>query len=132
MPLNFPSSPTQGQIYTSDNRTWIYSLGSWRSYNLTLNNVVDDSNTTRVFSLCDLNRYIRFTSTTPVTASVSADSTVSWPNGSEIYIRRANTGTVSLSAASSVSILNSAAAIDVPLYGVFSIKKITTDTWDLI
>jgi hypothetical protein len=35
MPLNFPDNPTDGQIFTADNRRWIYSLStnSWSSSN---------------------------------------------------------------------------------------------------
>jgi len=33
MPIDFPSNPTEGQILTSNTKSWVYSSGAWKAYN---------------------------------------------------------------------------------------------------
>jgi hypothetical protein len=33
MPINFPSNPTEGQILTTNTKSWVYSSGAWKAYN---------------------------------------------------------------------------------------------------
>lgn len=33
MPIDFPSNPTEGQILTSNTKSWVYTSGAWKAYN---------------------------------------------------------------------------------------------------
>jgi len=33
MPIDFPSNPTEGQILTSNTKSWVYTSGAWKTYN---------------------------------------------------------------------------------------------------
>jgi len=33
MPIDFPSNPTEGQILTTNTKSWVYTSGAWKAYN---------------------------------------------------------------------------------------------------
>lgn len=39
MPINFPSSPTVGQVYTSGSRSWEWSGTAWNAKNMAVGGV---------------------------------------------------------------------------------------------
>jgi len=73
MAINFPTSPTTNQIYTSNSKSWIFTGVGWKGYanNPTLVNptIIDDTTT-------NANRYLIFSSVTSGNASIlNTDST---------------------------------------------------------
>jgi hypothetical protein len=86
----------------------------------------------RVLVLDDASKMIRFSGTVDNNTEVPLNSSVPFPVGTVVYLRRM-TGAVALSVtgASGVTINNNAAA-DVPVGGTCALHKVATDEWDFI
>lgn len=96
------------------------------------NNIVTDSTTARSLSLTDAGKYITFTNSSPITVTIPTNSSVAFPTGTEIYIRRGSSaGIISLSNVG-VTVNGSATASTVATNGNFALKKKSTNEWDLI
>jgi hypothetical protein len=97
---------------------------------LGLETVLDDATTARTLASADAAKYIRFTSASAITITIPTNATDPIPIGSEYFIRRANTGAISLSNAG-VTVNNSDIA-NLATGRVCCLKKVATDTWDYI
>lgn len=81
--------------------------------------------------LADAGKYLTFTSPSPVTVTVPANSDVAFPIGTDIAIEQSDIGQVSVVAATGVTI-NTAYGFNLKTggqYAVASLKKTGTDTW---
>lgn len=81
--------------------------------------------------LADAGKYLTFTSASPATATIPANSDVAFPIGTDIAIEQSDIGQVSIAAATGVTI-NTSYGFNLKTggqYAVVSLKKTGTDTW---
>ena len=95
------------------------------------NTVLTESTSARTLGLTDAGKYIRFTSLSAITVTVPTDAVSDFPIASIVYLRRASTGVISLTADVAVTV-NDNTSTAVPTGGVFALKKISANTWDFI
>jgi len=116
------------QIQYYDGTRWVPHGGT-----VTLNAQTASSNTSYDISLNDIGKTITFDSTFTYTINIPANSEVAFPIGSEIDVFRMNTGSVTFSPNSGVTInsKNSNKSIAARYTGA-SIFKIDTNTWLLV
>ena len=98
----------------------------------TYNNVIVDSSTSRVLSLTDAGKYIRFTSGSNVNVTIPQDSSVGFPIGTCIYCHKSTFGgyldilvvgiTIGTNGDTKVYTKNS----------TITLKKTGADTWDVV
>lgn len=95
--------------------------------------VIVDASTTRVLSLSDAGNYFRFISTLSVSCTVPAQSSVTWAAYTEIHIRRAGVGILTITGAPGVTV-NPPGGGTLTLTAGMSItlKRVASDEWDLI
>ena len=77
--------------------------------------------------LLDVNRVVAMNNTTPATVTVPFNTTVNFPTGSVVNIYRANTGDVTIAAATGVTIRNSGKLYE--QYTEVSLRKRGTNEW---
>lgn len=86
------------------------------------------ANTT--LALTHAGKLLYVNSTSARTITVPTNASVAFPTGTEIEIVRWNTGTVTIAAASGVSLVSTESARTISArYGVVAMKKMATDTW---
>lgn len=91
---------------------------------------ISEGNASRVASLSDIGRYIRFTSATSQTYTIN--TSVVWPEYCEIHGRNAGTGELLIAAASGVTInLPYLGTLRIPTGGTFTLKHVAANEWDL-
>lgn len=91
-------------------------------------------NATGDFSLAlsHLGRVIRYSGVAAISATVPDQSTVAWPDGSLIYLRRnAGAGTITIQG-SGGTIINDNISTSVPAGSMMAIRRVTTNEWDFI
>jgi len=95
--------------------------------------IITEITTARTLALTDTNQYIRCTNVSQTFVTVPPESEVAWTEGAVVYFRRDSTaGAISLTAGSGVTINNGSIAPTISADQNFAIKKIGTNTWDLI
>lgn len=98
----------------------------------TWGNIVTDATTARTIGLSDAGKYIRFTNAGAITLTIPTNAVTAFPVGTEIVVRRhTGAGAITLSNAG-VTVNNSALAPTIAAEGNFALKKVATDTWDVI
>ena len=95
--------------------------------------VVTDSTTSRTVGTADSNTYLRFTSTSAVTVTIPPQSSVTWAADTEIHIRRAAAGNLTLTPGSGVT-LNAPSGGTLVMTNAMSVtlKRVGSDEWDVI
>lgn len=91
MPLDFPSSPSPNQIYSSGGNSWIWSGSGWKTYNASFDSSLS-INGDIIFEGATDDNY----ETTLTTSDPTADRTVTIPNAS---------GTIALVAGSNAQVM---------------------------
>lgn len=95
--------------------------------------LVTDATTTRTLALSDNGSYIRFTSGSATTCTVPLNSSVAFPTGSEIVLFQGGAGQVTIAATGGVTINSKDGNLNLTgQYSSATLKKVSTDTWDLI
>lgn len=84
----------------------------------------------RILALTDAGQYIRRDNAAANTITVPTNATVAFPLGTEIHIRQAGAGKVTIAAQGGVTLLPAAAAIRAQ-HSVLTLKKVAADTWDV-
>ncbi len=74
--------------------------------------IITDATTARTLALTDAGQLINFTSASAVTVTIPAYATVAFPIGTVIALRQGGAGTVTVAAASGVTLNDSAATAD--------------------
>ncbi|WP_443191412.1 pyocin knob domain-containing protein [Pseudomonas indica] len=110
--------------------------GAWQAWVETTEwgaGLVTVSATSKTLTLTDVGTYQRFTNTSASTCTVPTNAGVAYPTGSEIHIRRAAAANLTIAAASGVTInAPSGGTLVLTNNMTVTLKKVATDTWDLI
>lgn len=93
------------------------------------NQIITDTSTTRTLALTDIDKYIRFTSSSPITLTIPSNSSVSFPIGSNISFIVGGTGSVTITG-SGVTINSSVNPITDQNITA-KLVKTGTDEWDV-
>ena len=95
--------------------------------------VITESTTARTLALTGAGAYIRFTSASDSTCTVPPQSSVAWAADTEIHIRRAAAGNLTLTPGSGVT-LNAPSGGTLVMTDRMSVtlKRVGTDVWDVI
>lgn len=123
---------TSGQVLTTNGSgtlSWATDAtgGGGSSYSA----VRTQSGTTYTLVIGDAGDYIQTTSTTAVTITVPAQSSVTWAADTEIYFEQNNTGQITLVGASGVTINSSETLKTAGRYSVIALKRVAENTWTL-
>lgn len=96
--------------------------------------VQNDASTALTFGLTHASTYHRVTAATAATRTVPPQSSVAWPDNTEIQIEQAGAGAVSIVAGSGVTInrLAGTNAVIAGQYGAVALKRVAADVWTLI
>jgi hypothetical protein len=97
-----------------------------------ISDVVTESTTARSLTIDDVYRYIRLTNASPCAITVPANADVAFPINTEIYFRIAAAGIPTITEGSGVTVNNKASVASMATHATFAIKKVATNTWDLI
>jgi collagen type II alpha len=87
--------------------------------------------TTYTLALADAFSYLVANNASAITITVPAQSSVSWPDDTEIIIEQRGAGTVGLTAASGVTLYSSQTLNSAGQYAVVGLKRTASDTWVL-
>lgn len=86
--------------------------------------------------LTDKNKLVTVSSTSNLTVTIPANTSVAFPTGSQVHIARLNTGTVTISGTSGVTVNSTGATETAPTlraqYSTATCIKTNTDTWLVI
>ena len=95
--------------------------------------VVTESTTARTLTLTDAGAYLRHTNASASTVTVAPQASVAWAADTEIHIRRAAAGNLTLTPGSGVT-LNAPSGGTLVMTSAMSVtlKRAASDTWDVI
>jgi hypothetical protein len=116
------TSPTLGGDLDADDNSIIN----------TVRDIVTVGGTTDTLALTDRDRYIRYTSGSAVTVTVPANATVAFPVGTEIHLRQAGAGQVTVAAAGGVTINTSETLLLRTQHATVTLIKVGTNEWDIM
>lgn len=96
------------------------------------NDIITEATTTRTLALTDGKKYIRFTNAGAITLTIPTNAVVAIPIGTSIVCRRSSAaGAITLSFVG-VTVNGSSIVPTIAAGANFGLKKIATDTWDVI
>lgn len=95
--------------------------------------VITDATTARVSVIGDAGGYVRFTNASAATYTIAPQSSVAWATDTEIHIRRAAAGDLTLTPGSGVT-LNAPSGGTLVMTDRMSVtlKRVGTDVWDVL
>jgi hypothetical protein len=93
--------------------------------------IVTETGTTRTSTLSDAGKYIRCTSSSPVSITINSDASVGWNDNCEIMFEQAGAGKITIVAGTSVTINSSETLKSLTQYSVMGIKRVAANTWTL-
>jgi hypothetical protein len=95
--------------------------------------VITEATTARALSLADAGAYLRHTNASPSTVTVPPQSSVTWAADTEVHIRRAAAGNLTLTPGSGVT-LNAPSGGTLVMTNNMSVtlKRVAPDVWDVI
>ena len=94
---------------------------------------VTDSTTSRTLGLGDAGSYIRMTNASASVVTVPPQSSVAWADDTEIHIRRAGAGDLTLTEGSGVDLIQPSGGTLVMTNAMtVTLKRVASDTWDVI
>ncbi len=130
MPLDFPSSPTNGQTYTYSGRTWSYSstTGAWGQLPASLDDIVTADANLTLSAASHQGKYIRLTKTGS-TQTITV-STPGFDIGATVYFRRATSQALAFAGTDTIN--NGSNISSVPNGGNFALKYLGSNTWDFV
>lgn len=129
-PLRLPIG-TEGQVAVVRSGALVYEAQAGGT--VTFAPVLTESTTSRTLSVSDAGDYVRFTNAGASTCTVAPQSSVSWAAYTEIHIRRAGAGNLTLTPGAGVT-LNAPSGGSLVLTAGMSVtlKRAGLDEWDVI
>lgn len=110
----------------------ITASGTLAGLNLVTGGAPLSATSSLTLALTDLGRVIRYSGVAAISATVPDQSTVDWPDGSLIYLRRnAGAGTITIQG-SGGTIINDNISTSIPAGSMMAIRRVTTNEWDFI
>jgi len=94
--------------------------------------VITDANTTKTLTNTDAFDYIRFTNGTAITVTVQNQAGTTWPADTEILMEQAGAGQITVTGATSVTIVSSQTLKSNKQYAVIGLKRVAENSWVLI
>lgn len=95
--------------------------------------VVTDSTTARTAVLGDAGSYLRFTNGAATAFTIPPQSSVAWPDGAEIHVRRAANANLTLTAGAGVTLTAPAGGTLVQTNAMsVTLKRVAVDVWEVI
>lgn len=135
MAIDFPSSPTNGQIFTDGDHTWVYSssLPGWKLQTQVLNAATLEINaqtgTTYTLALSDAGKLVTLSNASPISLEIPLNSSVAFPTGTQVNMAQIGAGRVTVAGAAGVTV-NSALGLKTRTqYSVLTCIKTATDIW---
>ena len=133
MALDFPTSPTDGQVY--DNYIWVAALDAWRRLpidpDLPYSPKFLEETTTRTanytIGLDDVNKVVPMDGTS-LTLTIPDNATVAFTAGTIVNVYNLNSTDVTIAGAAGVTVRNAGALAQ---FGEVSLRKRGTDEWVL-
>ncbi len=95
--------------------------------------VITESTTARTLALTDAGAYLRHTNASASTLTIPPQSSVSWAADTEVHVRRASSGTLTLTPGSGIT-LNAPSGGTLVMGNNMSVtmKRVAADVWDVI
>jgi hypothetical protein len=94
--------------------------------------VITDSTTARTLTNVDAFDYIRFTNGSAITVTVQNQAGTTWPADTEILMEQAGAGQITVTGATSVTIVSSQTLKSGKQYAVIGLKRVAENSWVLI
>ena len=94
--------------------------------------VITDANTTKTLTNSDAFNYIRFTNGTAITVTVQNQAGATWVANTEILMEQAGAGQITVTGATSVTIVSSQTLKSNKQYAVIGLKRVAENSWVLI
>lgn len=93
---------------------------------------ITDTTTSRILSLTDVDKYIRFTNTGAISVTIPTNTSVAIPIDSDIHIRQANTGQITLVPENGTVTIATAETLKTRKIGsTLTIRKVDVNQWDV-
>jgi hypothetical protein len=132
--LNFPSSPTNGQVYTANGKSWTYSsaLSSWLGSGVAVAGQIPinaQTGTTYTLVVSDAGYCVEMNNASSNTLTVPPNSSVAFPVGTNILVRQMGAGLTTIAAGAGVTIRTPLTLAMKGQYATASLHKRATDEW---
>lgn len=159
MPINFPSSPTPGQVFTDGDHVWQWSsttgvVGAWKLQTQTATGPTGptgptgstgptgptgaegailtlnaQTGTTYTLALTDTGKLVTLNNASPITVTIPLNSSVAFTTGSQVNLLQLGVGRVTIAGASGVTVNSPLGLITRTRYSIVTCVKTATDTW---
>lgn len=134
--LDFPSSPTNGQVYTANGKSWTYdsASASWDGNGVSVQGQIpinSQTGTTYTLVIGDAAYCVEMNNALSNTLTVPPNSSVAFPIGTNILVRQMGAGGTTIAAGVGVTIRTPLSLVLRAQYATASLHKRGTDEWCL-
>lgn len=148
--IDFPSSPSDGQVFTSAGVSWVYSTATtaWRLQATTVAgptgptgptgnsgaqlSINAQTGTTYTLQLSDAGQFITLSNGSAITVTVPLNSVVAFPIGTQINMMQLGAGRVTVSPVSGSVTINSSLGLKTRTqYSIITLVQTATNVWVL-
>lgn len=128
-----PAGTTSGPVEVE---FWLDTNGATKRWLIVpkrgFDGVITDTTTARTLTYWDRDKYIRFTNGSAIAVTVPQNSSVAYPVGTEIDVIQAGAGAITVGGTGVTLNAVSGDLVTGTQYSAFTLKKVATDTWDVI